>query len=120
MAFVVLLLQACTWALAAVSALPFGLGGEAVMAALAVPTMGAVALALLFGGGLVARRGWARRWTIALEWTCLAGSLLLFLLPIGTPRGLVALVVNLGLPVAVLWLLMGRRGRRPFETSPHG
>ena len=113
-AAVLLLLQAGAWLLAAVSALPFALGGEPTMLVPAALTMGLVSLALLLAAGLGGRRRWARSWALALEWTCLLGSLVLLALPIGTPRGLVALMVDVGLPVALLTLLMGRRGRVAF------
>lgn len=115
MAAVLLLVQASTWVLSGVSALLFSLGGEPAMLILAAVTAALVAFTLLLAAGLASRRRWARGWTIALEWTCLAGSLLLLLLPIGAPHGLVALLVNLGLPATLLVLLMGRRGRRPFR-----
>ena len=113
MAVVLLLVQASAWALAALSALPLALGqpGMLVLAAL---TGALIACGLLLAAGLACRRRWARGWTIALEWTCLVGSLLLLVLPIGTPHGLVALMVNVGLPAALLGLLMGRRGRQAF------
>ncbi|HKF76257.1 MAG TPA: hypothetical protein VKF59_08955 [Candidatus Dormibacteraeota bacterium] len=113
-AAVLLLLQAGAWLLAAVSALPFAVGGEPTMLVPAALTMGLVSLALLLAAGLGGRRRWARSWALALEWTCLLGSLLQLALPIGTPRGLVALMVDVGLPVALLALLMGRRGRVAF------
>jgi len=117
MAAVLLLVQASVWALSAVAALPFVLGGEVGMLLLAALTGALVACALLLAVGLASRRRWARGWTIALEWTCLAGSALLMVLPIGSPHGLVALLVDLGLPVALLVLLMGRRGRRAFREA---
>jgi hypothetical protein len=120
MAAVLLLVQAGTWLLAAVGALPFALAGETTMLALAVLTMALVALVLLLAAGLAGRRRWARSWTMALEWVCLGGSLLLLLLPIGTPRGLVALMVDVGLPAALLVLLTGRRGRQAFGWSGAG
>lgn len=115
MAAVLLLVQASTWVLSGLSALPFSLGGEPGMLILAAVTAALVAFTLLLAAGLASRRRWARGWTIALEWMCLAGSLLLLLLPIGAPHGLVALLVNVGLPATLLVLLMGRRGRRPFR-----
>jgi hypothetical protein len=113
MAVVLLLVQASTWALAALSALPLALGqpGMLVLAAL---TGALISCSLLLAAGLAYRRRWARGWTIALEWICLAGSLLLLVLPVGAPHGLVALMVNVGLPAALLGLLMGRRGHQAF------
>jgi hypothetical protein len=118
MAAVLLLVQASTWALSALAAIPFVLGGEPAMLLPAVLTAALVGCCLLLAAGLAGRRRWARGWTLALEWTCLAGSLLLLVLPTGTPHGLVAMLVNLGLPVALLYVLHGGRGRRPFQR-PH-
>ena len=112
--FVLLLLQAGSWMLAALASLPFALAGEPVVTLLAVPTLLLAALTLLLAAALVARSRRSRRWTIALEVTCLAGSLLLLLLPIGSPSSPVALGANLLLPAAVLWLLLGRGGRGAF------
>ncbi|HXM54808.1 MAG TPA: hypothetical protein VOB72_05415 [Candidatus Dormibacteraeota bacterium] len=117
MAVVLLLLQASTWALSALAAIPFALGGERAMLLPAALTAALVACCLLLAAGLAGRRRWARGWTITLEWCCLVGSLLLLVLPIGTPHGLVALLVNLGLPVTLLCVLHGRRGRRAFQRS---
>lgn len=113
-AFVLLLLQAGAWLLAALASLPFALAGEAAITLLALPTTALAALTFVLAAALVARRRWARRWTLALEWTCLAGGLLLLLVPIGSRGGPVALAANLGVPAAVLCLLMGRRGRAVF------
>ena len=113
MAAVLLLVQASTWVLAGLGAAVITLG-EPAMAVPAMLTAALVACCLLLAAGLVGRRGWARAWTIALEWTCLTGSLLLLILPIGAPHGLVAVLVDVGLPVAVLCTLSGRRGRLAF------
>lgn len=117
MAAVLLLLQAGAWILAGLGAVPFALGGEPAMAGLAAFTAALVALALLLAAGLALRRRWARWWTVALEWTCVAGSLLLLVLPVGAPHGPVALLAGLGLPAALLGLLTGRRGRRAFSRT---
>jgi hypothetical protein len=113
MAVVLLLVQASAWTLAAVAALPFALGEPAMLVPAAL-TGGLVACSLLLAAGLACRRRWARGWTVALEWTCLIGSLLLLVLPIGSPHGLVALMMGVGLPAVLLGLLMSRRGRRAF------
>jgi hypothetical protein len=117
MAAVLLLAQASAWTLTALAAIPFALAGERAMLLPAALTGMLVACCLLLAAGLVQRRRWARGWTLALEWTCLAGSALLLVLPIGAPRGLVPTLVNLGLPAALLALLLGRRGRRPFRQA---
>jgi hypothetical protein len=113
MAVVLLIVQASTWVLAGVGAFAITFA-EPPMALPAMLTAALVACALLLAAGLVARRRWARVWTLALEWTCLAGSLLLLILPIGAPHGLVSLMVDVGLPVAMLCLLSGPRGRSAF------
>lgn len=113
-AFVLLLLQAGSWLLASLASLPFALAGEPVITLLAVPTLLLAALTLLLAAAVVARRRRARRWAIALEVTCLVGSLLLLLLPVGSPSSLAALGANVALPAVVLFLLFGRRGRAAF------
>jgi hypothetical protein len=52
-----------------------------------------------------------RRWVIGLEITCLVGSLLLLVLPIGANHGPVALMTNVALPIALVLLL-----RKPREA----
>jgi len=52
---------------------------------------------------------------MALEITCLIGSLLLLVLPIGANHGPVALMTNLVLPVVVLLLL-----RKPRHETALG
>src|SRR5262245_20281614 len=89
MAVVLLLVQASAWTLSAISAVPFAMGGQPAMVLLAAVTAALVAFALLLAAGLAMLRCWARGWTIALEWTCLAGSVLLLVLPVGGPHGLV-------------------------------
>ncbi|HUY74837.1 MAG TPA: hypothetical protein VMW11_10025 [Candidatus Dormibacteraeota bacterium] len=104
-AFVLLLLQALFWMAAGISAIPFAVGGEVFMLALA---MGSLLLALgacLLGIGIVWRRRWPRRLAMGLEVLCLAGSLLLLALPVGANHGLVSWMVNVVLPAAVILLL---------------
>jgi len=104
-AFVLMLMQATFWCAAALSALPFVLGGEVFMPALSVATFGLAAAAVALAIGLVYRRPGARRWALVLESLCLAGGLAQQLLPIGANHGSVALLVNLALPAAVVALL---------------
>lgn len=104
-AFVLLVLQSLFWFIAGVSAVPFGIAGERSMFALAL-----VSFLVALGGtfvalGLVWRRRWARRVALGLEGLCIAGALILFAIPIGANHGLVAWMVNLALPVAVVVLL---------------
>lgn len=112
-AFVLLLVQVSFWLLAALSALIFVIPMPP-MGLYVLLTMLAAAAGLLLGAGLLERRRWARRWTLRLEVVCLVGSLLLLVAPLGTSRALVALLCNIGLPVALLWLLAGRRAKTAF------
>ena len=112
-AFVLLLLQATFWLLAALSALPLVLAMPRLGLYVAL-TMLAPAAGLLLAVALLERRRWARRWAVRLEAVLLAGSLLSLAAPIGTSRAPVALLCNVGLPVALLLLLAGRRARAAF------
>lgn len=110
-AFVLLYMQAMLWAMAGISAIPFAIFGEVFMIGLGI---GSLLLALatgMLGIGILRRRRSARRWVVALEITCLAGSLLLLVLPIGANHGLVSLMTNLVLPIAILLLV-----RKPREA----
>ena len=113
-AFVLLLMQATLWLLAGLSAVPFVIGGEVYMPVLAAFTFLLAAVTVWSGTGVVRRRRWARRTVLVLEWTCLAGSLLLLALPVGANRGPVSLLVNVVLPGAVILLLRGRAMRARF------
>jgi hypothetical protein len=104
-AFVLLLLQALFWMAAGISAIPFLLAGELFMLALGMASLLLALSTCLLGIGLLWRRRWARRMTIGLEALCLAGSLLLLVLPVGANHGLVSWMVNVGLPAALILLL---------------
>jgi hypothetical protein len=114
-AFVLLLLQSIFWMVAGLSAVPFGLAGELHMAALGLVTLTFALVTCLIGTGLVWRRPWARRAALTLEVVCIIGSALQLLLPIGANRGPVALLVGVALPVAVVWLLWGKKTRSAFS-----
>ncbi len=114
-AFVLLLLQSIFWVVAGLSALPFGLGGELHMAALGLLTLMFALVTCLVAIGVLWRRRWARRVALTLEVVCVIGSALQLLLPIGANRGPVALLVDVALPVAVLWLLWGKKTRAFFS-----
>jgi cytochrome c biogenesis factor len=116
-AFVLLLMQATLWAIAGLSAFPFVLAGEVFMFGLGLASILLAALACILGVGLVKRRRRARRWAIALEVTCLVGSLLQLTLPIGANHGPVSLMTNVGLPLAVIVLLRGKRMRAAFDAD---
>jgi hypothetical protein len=104
-AFVLLLVQSLCWMIAGISAAPFALAGEVSMAGLAAATLLLALATCLVAIGVVWRRKPARRIAIGLEVVCLLGSLVLLLLPIGANNGPVSLIVNIGLPVAVIVLL---------------
>jgi hypothetical protein len=106
--FVLLLLQSLFWLVAGISAVPFALAGEVYMGLLAALTMLLALGTMLVAIGILWRRSRARAWAIGLEVACLVGAALLFALPIGANRGVVSLLVNVALPVAVIVLLSKR------------
>ncbi len=108
-----LLMQSLFWLIAGISAAPFVLGGEIYMGALAVVTMLFALGTFLCAVGVLWRRRRARALAIALEVTCLFGSAVLLLLPIGFNRGLVSILVNVLVPVVVIVLL--RKDREEFS-----
>ncbi|MEO8744522.1 MAG: hypothetical protein ABI334_03060 [Candidatus Dormiibacterota bacterium] len=111
-AFVVLLMQSLFWAMAGISAIPFAIAGEVFMLGLGIASL-LLALATVFVAiGVIWRRRWARRWAVGLEAVCVAGSILLLVLPLGANRGPVALIANVVLPIAVIALL-----RQPAELT---
>jgi hypothetical protein len=113
-AFVLLLLQSIFWMVAGLSALPFALAGEIHMIGLGLVSLLLALFVCLVGIGILWRRRWARRTALVLEIICLVGSGLVLLLPIGANRGPVSLMVNIALPVAMIWLLWGRKTRSLF------
>src|SRR5436305_10694058 len=104
-AFVLMLMQATFWAAAALSALPFVLGGEVFMPALSIATFGLAGATLGLAVGVVHRRPGARRWALALESLCLVGGLAQQRLPSGANHGHVALLVHVVMPAAVVVLM---------------
>jgi hypothetical protein len=104
-AFVLLLVQSTMWMITGISAVPFALAGEIHMAALAVSTTLLALGTLLCAIGVLGRRRWARGVVIALEVVCLFGTAVLFIAPIGFNHGLVSILVNGVLPLAVIVLL---------------
>jgi hypothetical protein len=112
-ASVLLVIQASFSLLAGLSAIPFAIvePGFRVLSLLTI----LIAIGMFWlARNLRRQRRWARRWVIALEALSLAPSLLLMLLPIGMMRGPVPILVNLVLPVAVIWLLWSRSARAAF------
>jgi hypothetical protein len=108
-AFVLLMLQTVFWLIAGISVVPFVLAGEVYMAVLALLTMLLALGTVLCGLGVLGRRSRARASAIALEVACLFGSAVLLAVPIGSNRGLVSVLVNVALPLAVI-LLLGKDG----------
>jgi len=104
-AFVLLLVQSMAWMITGISAAPFVLAGEIHMAGLALSTMLLGLGTLLCAIGVLWRRRWARGIVIALEVVCLFGTAVLFIAPIGFNHGLVSILVNAVLPLAVIVLL---------------
>jgi hypothetical protein len=112
--FVLLLLQAMFWLIAGISAAPFALGGEIYMGVLAAVTVLFALGTFLCAIGVLWRRRSARAVTIGIEVICLFGSGVLLLLPIGFNRGLVSILVNVGLPLAVI-VLLRKGGQEVFS-----
>jgi hypothetical protein len=108
--FVLLLIQSAAWVLAAISGFVAALAGQPGMALLGLLTLLLAAITGWLGTALLFRVSAVRRLLIGLEWVCVAGSLLVWLLP-GNAPGPVALLIGIGLPATVLWLLHGRRAR---------
>ncbi len=113
-AFVLMLMQSTFWVTAGISAFPFVLAGEVYMAALGAASLVLACVASVLAIGLVRRWRRSRRWAIALEAACLVSSGLLLAVPIGSNHGPVSLMVNIALPLAVIWLLRGKRMRAAF------
>jgi len=114
-AFVLLLIQGLCWMIAGISAAPFALAGEVFMAGLAAATLVLALATCMVAIGIVWRRRRARTIAIGLEVVCLLGSSLLLLVPIGANNGPVSLMVNIGLPVAVIVLLRKSAGGEAFS-----
>ena len=100
-----MVMQSMLWTIAGLSAIPFALAGEVFMLGLGIASLLLALSTCLLAIGVLWRRRRARRWVFALEITCLVGSLLLLLLPLGANHGPVALMANLALPIGVLLLL---------------
>ncbi|HEX6350383.1 MAG TPA: hypothetical protein VF160_13455 [Candidatus Dormibacteraeota bacterium] len=114
--FVLLLVQASAWVLSAISGFVAGLAGQPFMVLLALFTLLLAAVAGWLGVALLYRVRIARRLLIGLEWICLVGTLLVWLLP-GNAPGPVALLMGLGLPATLLWLLHVRSGEWTRTSS---
>jgi hypothetical protein len=102
-------MQSMLWTVAGISAIPFALAGEVFMLGLGLASLLVALATCLLAIGVLWRRRHAMRWVFALETTCLIGSVILLLLPIGANHGPVALMTNFALPIAVVLLLRKQR-----------
>jgi hypothetical protein len=101
---VLVVIQASFSLVAGLSAIPFAIvePGFRVLAVLTIVLAGAM---FWLARNLRRGRRWAWRWLVSLEVLSLAITALLSLLPIGSIRGPVPVLVNLVMPAAVLVLL---------------
>jgi hypothetical protein len=119
-ASVLVVVQASFSLVAGLSALPFGIVEPSFRVLGAITLLIAAAMFWL-ARGLRRGRRWAWRWLVSLEVLSLALTALLSLLPIGTIRGPVPLLVNLVIPTAVLVLLAASdAGPASGARSPAG
>jgi hypothetical protein len=107
-ASVLVVVQASFSLMAGLSAIPFAIV-EPGFRVLAVVTILMAAAMFWLARNLRRGRRWAWRWLVSLEVLSLAMTALLSLLPIGTIRGPVPLLVNLVIPAAVVVLLAAAR-----------
>jgi len=107
-ASVLVVVQASLSLVAGLSAIPFAIV-EPGFRVLAVVTILMAAAMFWLARNLRRGRRWAWRWLVSLEVLSLAMTSLLSLLPIGTIRGPVPLLVNLVIPTAVVVLLAAAR-----------
>jgi hypothetical protein len=103
-ASVLVVVQASFSLMAGLSAIPFAIV-EPGLRVLAVMTILMAAAMFWLARNLRRGRRWAWAWLVGMEAVSLAITALLSLLPIGTIRGPVPLLVNLLMPVSVLVLL---------------
>src|SRR5437870_1079826 len=118
---VLVLLQASFSLVAGLSAIPFGIV-EPGFRVLSVVTILVAAMMFWLARNLRRGRRWAWRWLVLAEVLSLTVTVLLALLPIGTIRGPVPVLVNLVIPWAVLVLLASGSSRsagpRPGPADP--
>jgi hypothetical protein len=103
-ASVLVVVQASFSLMAGLSAIPFAIV-EPGLRVLALVTILMAAAMLWLARNLRRGRRWAWGWLVGLEAVSLAITALLSLLPIGTIRGPVPVLVNLLMPLSVLVLL---------------
>jgi len=118
---VLVVLQASLSLIAGLSAIPFGIV-EPGFRVLSVLTILVAVMMFWLARNLRRRRRWAWRWLVSVEVVSLTITVLLTLLPIGTIRGPVPVLVNLVIPWAVLVLLASGSSRsadpRPGPADP--
>jgi len=118
---VLVVLQASFSLVAGLSAIPFGIV-EPGFRVLSVVTILVAAMMFWLARNLRRGRRWAWRWLVLAEVLSLTVTALLALLPIGTIRGPVPVLVNLVIPWAVLVLLASGSSRsagpRPGPADP--
>jgi hypothetical protein len=115
-AAVLVVVQASFSLVAGLSALPFAIvePGFRVLGPITI----VIAIAMFWlARNLHRGRRWAWRWLVTLELLSLTMTLLLALLPIGTMRGPVPLLVNAAIPLSVLVLLAAGSGDRPERPA---
>jgi len=112
-----LVVQACLSLVAGLSALPFAII-EPGMRILGPLTIALAIFMFVLARGVRRYSRWARRWVIALEAASLVITLLLTLLPLGVMHGPVPLLVNLAMPISILWLLFLPTSRAAFRKLP--
>jgi hypothetical protein len=118
-ASVLVVVQASFTLMAGLSAIPFAIV-EPGLRVLAVVTILTAAAMFWWASNLRRGRRWAWRWLVSLEVLSLAITALLSMLPIGSIRGPVPLLVNLVIPTAVLVLLASDAGHVSGPRSPAG
>ena len=118
---VLVVLQASLSLIAGLSAIPFGIV-EPGFRVLSVLTILIAVMMFWLARNLRRGRRWAWRWLVSVEVVSLTITVLLTLLPIGTIRGPVPVLVNLVIPWAVLVLLASGSSRsadpRPGPADP--
>lgn len=119
--FMLLLVQASLWILAALADVVFGIALVSVGNLFsAIVTLGVATFAIVLAGCIVCSRGWARRAAIILEALFLSGWLLGVLINLALIRvppsllfsdGPVTLLTDVGIPLTVMVLLLRKPPR---------
>ncbi len=115
-ASVLLGVQGSLFLVAGLGALPFGIV-EPWMRLEGLATLLLAGCTFWLARGVRRHRRWARRWTLILEILCVAGSLVLALLPVDALGGPVPQLTNLVLPAAIFGLLISRSTRELFNAK---